>query len=207
MRSIFRTCPRFTRLMSLTLVLGLAGCSIPGWTGLAGSTEDSSKAQEQPQASGEPVSPSTLNALNVYLARASHDSVDFEQYRIEQGVFFYECGLVRAGRQFPREQQALELSAPQSVQLQEASQKLAAILPSNELKLDQLGSLVHLADPGQVIVSIGLGSREIKATSSVDELVNNSGRRGRALRELVRLVRRQAGTPRCGNHDFYGIQP
>jgi len=145
------------------------------------------------------------SSAEVYLARSSISTVEFEQFKLFQGKLYKECGLIKRGRFAPDTQDLASLPAEAALSLEQQISDLANYLKANKEAPPKAGTNKGFADPGQVNLSLDSEAGKFSVKTSVDAVSNAEIPLTRKIKRLVESMRGEAGGKLCGNTEFFGI--
>ena len=148
-----------------------------------------------------------LDSLDLYVSRASLGRVEFEQYKLAGRVFFHECGEIKNGRHFAREQEAETLAEENRTAVLQAAWKVRRDLEENSRDFDPPGENASPFDPGKFLLRFEAGGGQSEVKTSLDSITLPDDPNHQQLSELALAIRRSAGQAPCGNRQFYGLGP
>ena len=162
----------------------------------------SSSASESPSAA-----PSEVPVkVELYISRASLKLNEFEQYKFLGNKMFWECGEIRGGRPFARQQQLVDVGAPDQAVISEKGQSLFnQVVSAPELHLDPPGSSSDMFDPGRALATVQVSDRKVDVKTSFDALEQGNTPITADLLRITKRLRTAAGGAPCGNIEFYGL--
>lgn len=147
-----------------------------------------------------------VDALELFVSRASLGTVEFEQYKVSEGLLFAECGAISRGRFVPREQNSFDLSSEEQQRISGKAAEFLAFTAQENLSLAPAGDNSSLADPGQFYLTLVMPEGRKEFMTSLDAVTNADGRTQEKLKEMAELIRRSSAFGHCGLKDFYGLR-
>lgn len=145
--------------------------------------------------------PEAIEALQIYAARASFSSKDFEQYSLVGDDLYVECGEIFQGENANAEQHyfSIEKEERELLETQIAYLRSAALT-----SLPEPGNVSSMFDEGQFVLAARQKS-PLKIETTFDAITNRNTKAGRSLYELYSVLRSIPDNPPCGRKSFYGV--
>ena len=159
-------------------------------------------SQEPAQPNSEaPKNGPDLNA-SLFLRRGSLVSSDFEQYTIQKGSIFMECGAMQGEKKVVVEDSLVSLQGKNTEKLSYLINQVG----NTRAKLEPKGSGRGVFDPGVYQLSITDPQKTREVTTSLDVVRNGTEGLEGALREIAERMRGFSEKKLCDNGVFYGLQ-
>ena len=177
---------------------------------------------EDPAQNSSAASSFDLLSLDLYIARSSLMSGDFEQFKLVGNQLFFECGQVQRATPRAAIQKLIVVDDSSASIIRERAVKLMTALSEKKEVLPAPGKLQGFSDDGQTFLTLTLGDRKEEIKTSLDCISNadasgpynnfeNSSPVKLRIRRLIVAIREAVmksspNTTLCNGQLFYGIQ-
>lgn len=145
-----------------------------------------------------------INSLELFLSRAHLAGTEFEQYKLDSGTLFSECGDIRRGRFMPLEHAVMDVQSDTLSELNQLAQPLAT--ESARQDLSAAGDNSWLADPGQFQLRLTTSSGIFTWKTSLDSISSPTSAAEHKLMKLASALRLVSESTHCGNKSFFGLK-
>lgn len=147
----------------------------------------------------------SVSSVELYLARASLNATDFEQYNLNNNTLFAECGSLIRGKHKATQQNIISTQKETNKKIDElvwniinADQKIYALLKKP-------GKNESLFDPGKFLLNINYSSDKKTIHTSLDNISSAGTKLEKNILKLTKTIRKENKNRLCGFEDFYGI--
>ena len=189
------------RLVITASVCLLCSCSV---------LDSEPEEDQQPQ---NTKSTSIISAVRLYIAKGNFTSTEFEQYSLSGNSLFFECGMIRRGKNIPSAQGVIQLKdSSSSAVVLLGMEILGRAAVSNPLSLAEPEDQKSFADSGKVILNLQTkDNKSAQLNTALNEVSDPLTALERNILKLSKMLRAEVKDVRgdealCGNESFFGIE-
>lgn len=160
-----------------------------------------------------PPAPSTavetkVDTLEMYLSKRTVKDTEFEQYTLDSGKLFRECGKIRRGRFVQEHQDLIDLSPEQAEEINLQAAALLGALKTSKSTFESPGTNATLWDPGQLTLNVHFSqpqNADQTIKTSLDSIATPEKITQDELKKFAMVIREAGAGKLCANPTFFGL--